>query len=953
MQTKLFKPALRPSLITRPHLIAQLNAGLGQGTPGFAARLTLVSAPAGFGKTTLIAEWIQHNYELRIMNYEAENAVHNSSLRPFDFPFADSGLRQGAQGRHFLIHNFCWLSLDEADNDPVRFLSYLIAALQTAVPGIGQTAVHLLQSPQPPAAEAILTLLINDVSQSEQPIILVLDDYHVIDTPAVHQALTFLLEHLPPLLHLLIATRSDSPLPLSRLRARGQIVEIRANDLRFTVDEAGLFLNEVMGLTLSNEETAALEQRTEGWVAGLQLAALSMQGRSDLPDFISAFSGGQRFILDYLTDEVLERRPPGTRNFLLQTSILDRFCGPLCDAVTGQSESQAILEQLEEANLFLVPLDEERHWYRYHHLFADVLRKRLQQAASAPAAGVVATAELHRRASAWFEQEGLIDEAIRHALAAPDVERAASLVERYSLIMRQRSEIFRIRAWLAQLPAELIQTRPRLILAHGWTLILTGHTQALEQWLAAPQASAALAAPDLAAGIRGELALLRATLARFRRENVRSLELAQEALRHLSDDEQGLQATVMYAIGVAQLHQGEIAAARQAFTETVILGEAKGIPYATLIALQDLCQLQIRQGQLSQAIQTCQQAMRTAAYRGWQAIPAAGMAHVCLGQVLYERNDLAGAAEALADGIERLRGSIEQFVLAQGTVTLAQVQLARGDLEGALATIRRGEDWFTQMRVAATSAGILLGLGKVRLWLGQGNLNAATRWAESCHWRPEDTELGYLQAVTLIRLRLAQNRRQAQGRFLQEAVEIIDRLLAAAEAKAWRGQVIELSLLRALLCQDQGDTVGMRLSLEHALVLAEPEGYVRVFVDEGDPTRLLLTDLHSTIRQRLTATVDDASLRLLAYTEKLLAPFSQPAPAGKPKYETILEPLSQRELEILRLIATGRTNKEIAELLMIAVSTVKSHINSLYSKLGTGRRTQAIATARDLGLLSE
>jgi len=825
--------------------------------------------------------------------------------------------------------------------------------LQSAVLGIGKTAVHLLQLPQPPATESVLTLLINDISQNAQPIILVLDDYHVITTPAVHQALTFLLEYLPPPLHLLISARSDPPLPLSRLRARGQIVEIRANDLRFTLDEAGLFLNQVMGLTLSNKEMAALEQRTEGWVAGLQLAALSMQGRHDLPDFITAFTAGQRFILDYLTDEVLERRPKGTRNFLLQTSILDRLCGPLCNAVTGQSESQAILERLEHANLFLTPLDEERHWYRYHHLFADVLRKRLQQASSSTAKGVIATAELHHRASAWFEQEGLIDEAIRHALAAPDVERAASLVERNGLIMRQRSELFLLRAWLEQLPAGLVQTRPRLILAHGWILVLTGHHQALEQWLAAPLASAALAAPDLPADILGELALLRATLARFRRENARSLELAQQALRHLSDDEPGLQAGALYAIGVAHLHQGDIAAASQAFTETVILGEARGIPYATLIAWQDLSQLQIRQGQLSQAIQTCQQAMRVAARRGWQAMPAAGMAHVCWGQLLYERNDLAGAAQALADGIERLRGSIEQYVLAQGTVTLAQVQLARGDLEGAVGTIRRGEDWFTQMRVAETSAGISLGLGKVRLWLGQGNLNTATRWAQSCHWRPEDTDPGYLQAVTLVRLRLAQSRRQGQGRFLQEAEGIIDRLLAAAEAGGWWGQVIELSILRALLCQAQGDSTGMRISLERALVLAEPEGYVRVFVDEGDPMRLLLTDLQATIRQKLTAAVDNASLSLLTYIEKLLATFSQPAPADKPKYETILEPLSERELDILRLIATGRTNKEIAELLMIAVSTVKSHINSLYSKLGTQRRTQAIAIARDLGLLSE
>jgi LuxR family maltose regulon positive regulatory protein len=419
LQTKLYRPAhslaQRPFHVPRPHLNHKLNTGL-------SGKMTLVSAPAGFGKTTMVANWLDELAEKQI--------------------------------------GIGWLSLDENDNDLVRFLTYLVAALQTAVSVVGETARNLLQSPQPPPPETIVSLLINDISHHDRPVVLVLDDYHTISTPAIHQVLAFLLDHLPTQLHLLITTRSDPPLPLSRLRARRQMVEIRTDDLRFTLDDVQLFLSQGMGLSLSNEEIAALEQHTEGWVAGLQLAGLSMQGRDDLPDFVSAFTGSNRFILDYLTDEVLEQRPQGTKNFLLQTSILNRLCSSLCDAVTGQRDSQSILEQLEQANLFLIPLDEQRHWYRYHHLFADVLRNRLQQATNLSTEGVPAQVELHRRASVWFEQEGWIDEAIQHALSAPDVERAASLVEKYSLLMIQQSENLRVRLWLEQLPNELVQTRP-------------------------------------------------------------------------------------------------------------------------------------------------------------------------------------------------------------------------------------------------------------------------------------------------------------------------------------------------------------------------------------------------------------------------------------------------------------------------------------------------------------
>jgi LuxR family maltose regulon positive regulatory protein len=911
LRTKLFIPRARSEWVARPRLIRRLDEAAERA-------LTLIAAPAGFGKTTLLAHWVAH-----------------------------SG-REAA-----------WLSLGAGDNDPAPFWSYVIAALQTVQADLGFSALGLLESPQPPPIQSVLTLLLNDLASLATPITLILDDYHMIETQAIHEGLAFLLDHLPPQVRLIITSRADPFLPVARLRARGQLSELRAADLRFTHDEAAAFLNEVMGLSLSAADVAALETHTEGWVAGLQLAALamqaplSMQGSHDLSGFIAAFTGSHRFILDYLTDEVLERRPKGTKNFLLQTSILNRLCGPLCDAITGQNRSQAILERLEHANFFLIPLDEERHWYRYHHLFADVLRNRLQQASASPTEGLVAPAELHRRASAWFEQAGLIDEAFWHALAAPDVERAAALVERNSLIMLQRSEILRIRAWLEQLPAKLIQTRPRLILAQGWVLTFTGQSQAAKAWLTIGQAATALNTPELPAGIRGELALLRATIARFRHEDNHELDFAQQALNYLPEQQRGLRASAIHLIGVARFRQGDTIAAGQAFAEAAALGQSTEGPYVALTALQDLASIQIRQGHLAQIKQTCQQAMRLAARWGGHTLPAAGMPYIDFGGVLYEQNELAEATQALTVGIELLRSSTEQYLLAEGYTLLARVQQAGGDPAGALATIGQCESWLNQLQLADFDAGAFLALGQARLWLGQDNLHEAIRWAQSCQWWPGDTHLGYHQAVTLVRLRLAQSRRESQAQFLLEAGEIINRLLAAAQAKAWWGHVIELSILQGLLCQSQGDAAGMLASLDQALdqalTLAEPEGYVRSFVDEGEPMATLL-------RQALSRGIR------LDYVNKLLAAFNTGGPADKeteqesplvshPPAPLLIEPLTERELELLRLVAGGHSNQEIAQALFLAVGTVKKHLNNIFGKLGVSSRTQAVARARELDLL--
>ena len=902
LSTKLFIPPARPRRVARLRLVGLMNEAVKN-------PLALICAPAGYGKTTLLSEWIPQNE-----------------------------------------HCVTWVSLDEADNDPLRFWSYFIAALQTLNPELGKNARLLLESTQNPQIEAVLSLVINDLAALDYRFSQVFDDYHLVENPAIDSSLAFLVEHLPPNVNLVISSRRDPALPLARWRARQQMAEIRSADLRFTIDETTHFLNQAMKLDLSAPEIAALEVRTEGWIAGLQLAALSIKDRDDRAGFITAFTGSHRFIIDYLVEEVLSRQSGSVREFLLSTSILNRLCASLCDALTGSSNGQAILERLEQDNLFLVPLDDHRGWYRYHHLFAEVLQARLRKYQPD------LHAKMHLRASDWYEREGLIDQAFRHALAAPDLEGAARLVERNSVNMIQRSEVLLIRSWLEQLPVELVQTRPRLILAYGWILVLTGHGQALEQWLAASRASAALAAPDLPADILGELALLRATLARFQHDAALSLKLAQQALDHLSGDNRGLQAGAMYTVGVAHLQKGEIASARKAFAEAIVLGETKGGPYMAMIALQELSELQIKQGKLSQAIQTCQQAMSMALRWGWQVLPAAGLAHIYLGQVFYQRNDLAAAVHEITEGVDLLQSSIEQFVLAQGFVSLAQAQNASGDMKGAFATIQRGKDWFTHMQVADTGAGTLLGLGELRLRIAMDDLSAAIQWSQDCHWLPEDTALGYLQAMTLVRLRLAQIQRKLQEKFLQEGFEITNRLLAAAEAKEWWGHVLELSLLCALLYQARGDTGGARCHLERALTLAEPEGYIRVFVEEGEPMRLMIDDY----RLEITRHGPD-SARLVDYTEMLLSAFTSASPKSTPHptrdeglgVALLVDPLSERELEILRLISKGLSNQEIAEILVIAVSTVKSHINHLYGKLGTQRRIQAISIARDLGLLED
>jgi LuxR family maltose regulon positive regulatory protein len=946
LATKLHIPPPRPQLVPRPRLLERVRAGV-QG------KLTLISAPAGFGKTTLVATWLRQNEKLKIENEKTSAESSHSQFSIFNSQF-----------------KVAWVSLDADDNDPTRFWTYVIAALKTVYPAMDTAVEALLRSPQPPM-DAVVTSLINAITPTDIEAALILDDYHLIDTSAIHTAVTFLLDHLPPHLHLVLISRADPPLPLTRLRSRGELTEVRVADLRFTADEAAAFLTTMMGLPLSSDEVAALEARTEGWVAGLQLAALAMRDRADHAGFVAAFSGSNRFVVDYLAEEVLNRLPAHLQTFVLQTAILDRMCGPLCDAVLGvgswemgvgeppqsnpqlltpnpqSAYSQLILDQLERANMFLIPLDDERRWYRYHHLFAEVLRARLYSGATA---GEIAS--LHQRASAWYEQAGLVGEAVRYAFLMRDVERAADLIERHALaLILASSDVLLVQSWLEQVPRSLVLARPRLALIAGFTLALTGQFAAVERLLA--DAAPAFSMPTLPPDVAGELAVLHAMIARVQNDAAGTYALAQQALAQIAADNHGLRAGATLYLGVASMWRGELTAAQAALAEAAALGELGGSQWIALAALEELGSLQARHGQLRQIMHTSEQAAHVSARMGGQRIPAAGMGHVASAEVLYEWNDLAGAAQAATHGIGLLRGTVERLLLVRGYIVLAQVYQAQGDRDAALDSIDRCEAWFAQTPIAATGAArAWLAAHRARLCLRQGDLSATARWARECALAG-DGELGYVQQLTLARLRLAQSHNDSGGQLLGEAHTMLAQLLPAVEARGWTHYLIECLMLQALTSQQQASQSSARVALERALSLAAPEGYLRLFVDEGAPMAELL------------AVIAGRASPVAAYASTLLAAF------GKLKIENaelkkdsashsqfsifnsrfLVEPLSPREIEILRLIGDGHSNQAIADRLVVAVSTVKKHVNNIYGKLDVRSRTQALARARELNLL--
>jgi LuxR family transcriptional regulator, maltose regulon positive regulatory protein len=900
LKTKLYIPRRRPNLVSRPHLTNRLNAGLDK-------KLTLISAPPGFGKTTLLSEWIPGSPRC-----------------------------------------VTWLSLDDGDNDPTKFWAYLISSLQGLRPDLGESALDLLQSPQAPAVTSILTALINDITAFPDLFATVLDDYHLIDSMQIHEGLTFLIDHLPKNMHLVITTRIDPPLSLSRLRVQDQLTELRANDLRFKAEECAQFLDQAMGLSVSVEEVAALEGRTEGWIAGLQIAALSMQGRQDLPVYIQAFSGSHRHILGYLAEEVLDRRPTDTLNFLLKTSILDRMCGPLCDAVTGGSGGQVILEELEHANLFLIPLDDEGVWYRYHHLFADVLQARLRQ--SFPEL----LSQLHQRASEWYEAQDLLVEAIQYALSAGAMLRAAQLIEKNRWALLGRGEAHTLHRWLDELPRDVLQSKPGLSVAYAWILSLLEEPETIEAHLQDAESAFALKTSPMSQeavenedAIRGEIAILRAEIALSRSDIHQAIELCRQALEFLPEGYILMRGVSTYFLGHGERRSGNMVAAEQAYVNASELGLQNDNLLLALYALANLSSTQISMGRLRGAAQTSQRILEITAERQRQTWPLAGLAYQGLGKLYYEWNDLDESIGYLRLGIESgQRGGLISLEINSRAILAFALQ-AQNNLDGAAEMLRetaylseRNHHPFFIAQTAAMEA---------RLKLRQGHTEQAVRWARACGLNLENDNIPYTRQVeylTLARVLITLSK-------FELAENMLDRLFQAAENDQRTGDMIEILIQQALLLSAAGKRPEAIHFLDRALQWAEPEGYIRIFVDEGDPMRLLLIDYQANLRQNFNLPMNHSSHLLLNYTDRLLAAFSKPSPNGDIKAETLLEPLSERELDILRLIATGRTNQEIAEILVIALSTVKSHINHLYGKVGVHNRVQAISVAREMGLLPE
>jgi len=834
-----------------------------------------------------------------------------------------------------------------------------------------------LLSLQSQPTESILTALLNEITTVPENFILVLDDYHLLDSKAVDEALTFLLEHLPRQIRLVITTREDPNLPLARLRARNQLIELRAADLRFTPSEAAEFLDQVMGLKLSTEDIAALEDRTEGWIAGLQLAALSMQGHQDMHGFIQAFAGDHRYIVDYLVEEVLQRQPEPIRNFLLQTSILDRLNGPLCDAVVGQENSNVRLETLQRGNFFLIPLDDKRHWYRYHHLFADVLRMHLmaEQPDQVPA--------LHRRASEWYEQKGSAADAIRHALAARDFERAADLIELAAPAMHKIRQEATVLGWMKALPEELFRDRPVLSIQYVGTVMSNGGIEGVEARLRDAERWLEVIAdegerpkemlvrneeefrrlPGLIAIHRAGMALALGNLPEVMTYGRRVLEIAPE-------DDYFLRGAAAALIGLAFWTGGDLEAAHRSFAEGMAHLQMAGNISDAVGGVLALADIRLAQGRLHDAMRTYERALQLARENGTLSLPprargtgVRGTADMYVGMSELEReyNDLHAATQHLLRSQEQGEHTGFPQNPYRWRVAMARIREAQGDLDGALDLLDEAEplyvsDFFPNVRPIAAL--------KARVWVAQGTIGSANRdkaldWAREHGLSPED-ELSYLREfehITLARILLAQYKSDRKDSSLREAIGLLERLLQAAQEGGRMGSVIEILVLQALAQQALGDIPAALLPLGQALTLAEPEGYVRMFLDEGEPMRLLIEDLRWKIVDGSLAASGSQPMELLPYIDRLLQSFSTGQPAipalenRNSTIENIPEPLSQRELDVLRLFKTELSGPEIARELVIGLSTVRTHTKSIYSKLNVNSRRAAVKRAEELHLI--
>ena len=901
LATKLHVPGPQPGFVPRRRLAARLDEGVERG-------LVLVCAPAGSGKTALLSSW------------------------------ARCGQRPAA-----------WLSLDASDNDPARFWRHAVAALDRACPGIAERVGPLLGPPAPSSFEALVTALINDLSaqRGDGEVLLVLDDYHLVGSQPVHESLGFLLQHLPPGLHPVLASRADPPLPLARLRALGQLAELRAAELRFTADEAAAMLREAVGNDLPDAAVAALGARTEGWAAGLRLAALSLHGHDDAAAFVAAFTGSHRYVLDYLAEEVLEGQDKQVRMFLLETSVLERLSGPLCDAVTGREGSQALLEQAERAGLFLIPLDEVRGWWRYHHLFADLLQARLQEEQP----GRVAT--LHRRAAAWYAGCGLADDAIGHAVAAGEMLWAARIIEQhFDMVYNIRGEAASIHRWLSVLPPEVVRSRPRLLLAQALMAATSGHIEIVGRlldeaesappgWADEPfEPTAGVAASHLI-NVPATITLHRGYLAQLHGDAEATAAFAAQALAVSNPEERMLSASAQGFLAVAEWLRGRLIEAERAFASSVTAWREIGQLTITAWGYYSLALVRRAQGRLDSAALTCERALDTLVTAGLPP-PAAGPGYVGLADIAYQRDELDRALRYVTEGIALCRQFVYTPPLANGLATLAMIRQATGDPAGALQAITEAE------QASPGPAGLLnpVPAQRARLLLAQGDLAGAARWTKECGLTADDEpdyaqESGYL---VLARLLLAQDR---PGK----ALALLERLHAAAVSQDRVESVIEAGELRALALTATGDEDAALTALASALTLACPRGYVRLFTDEGPPMAALLGRVVAA--QRAGQAAAEVPLGCLARLQRAFGAGRAAPDAGQGTAAVpgIVEPLTGRELEVLVLLAAGRSNQAIAGQLVVTLDTVKKHVGHVLGKLGAASRTEAVARARELGLI--
>ena len=898
LETKLFLPRPRRGLVPRPRLRDRLHDGL-------ASKLMLVSAPAGFGKTTLLVDWMA--------------AV-------------------SADGKV----SAAWLSLDAGDNDPATFWTYVIAALRTVAPDIGANALGLLQEPQTPPIQLVLTTLLNDLGAVDGgDVVLVLDDYHVIDSTEVQTGIEFLLEHLPPGVHLVLASRADPALPLPRLRARGDLVEIRASDLRFTADEADSYLTDTMGLQLTPGDVTALEERTEGWIAALQLAALSMAGRDDITSFIAGFAGDDRYVVDYLVEEVLQRQPEDVQAFLLQTSVLDRLTGSLCDAVTGQDGGRALLEALDRDNLFLVPLDDRRQWYRYHHLFADVLQARLLDEQPDR------VGDLHRLASDWYEQNGDRSEAIRHAMAGGDFPSAAALIELEMPAMRRDRREPTLRGWLEQLPDAVLRARPVLCNGLAGTRMSTGTFEGVdellsdaERWVDASEEQQAtptdmvVVDQDGFSRLPADIAVHRAGLALLRGDVDSTVGFARRALDLALEDDHLARGAASALRGLAAWSTGDLEVAHASYTDCLVDFERIDHVSDVLGCSITLADIEVTQGRLRGAMRTYQRALQLASRHTSRLLRGTVDMHVGMAALHREFGDLPAARRDLT----RSRELGDLAGLPQNAyrwrVVMAQVCEAEGDLEAAIGLLDEADrlydgDFSPNVRPVPAL--------RARTWIRHGRVDDALAWVGQRGLSVAD-DLSYLsefEHLTLARTLVAEATQQRDERSLDQALELLGRLLRAAQDGGRHGSVIEIRVVEALAHQKRGDTTEALASLERAMTLAEPEGYARTFLDEGAPMAALLT----AIADRGSAT---------PYVRRLRAALGVAPNTAAP---AMVEPLSSRERDVLRLLGTDLNGPEIARELVVSLNTVRTHTKNLYMKLGVNNRRAAIRRAHELDLL--